>query len=131
MRISVGIDIRRNAREVARFLQGVSPFAPEARWVRPESLHITLKFIGEQKKGTGCGDWEALESVQSNPFEVGLAGTGFLPTPKSPRVFWVGIQAGEQLAHLAADVDAAVHELGIPRGGTKIQPAPDSGPWRR
>ena len=45
----IGIDLDSEVRErIARFLEGVEGFAPEARWVRPESLHITLKFIGEQ-----------------------------------------------------------------------------------
>ena len=50
MRIFIGIDLNDEIRgRIARFLEGVSGFAPEARWVRPESLHVTLKFIGEQK----------------------------------------------------------------------------------
>jgi 2'-5' RNA ligase len=123
MRIFVGIDISEEVREkIARFLEGVSPFASEARWVRPESLHITLKFIGEQKQEQVTAIGKALESVQSNPFEVGLAGTGFFPSPTSPRVFWIGIRAGAQLAQLAADVDAAVHGLGIPREERKFSP---------
>ena len=49
MRIFIGIDLDPEIRaRIARFLEGVQGFAPEARWVRPESLHITLKFIGEQ-----------------------------------------------------------------------------------
>ncbi len=123
MRIFVGIDISEEVREkIARFLEGVSPFASEARWVRPESLHITLKFIGEQKKEEVNAIGKCLESVQSRPFEIGLAGTGFFPSPKAPRVFWVGIRTGVQLAQLAADVDAAVHELGIPREERAFSP---------
>src|SRR5438105_3157397 len=50
MRLFVGLDIDDPIRDrVSRFLEGVREFAPDARWVRPESLHITLKFIGEQK----------------------------------------------------------------------------------
>ena len=46
--LSASISTLKSARRIARFLEGVQGFAPEARWVRPESLHITLKFIGEQ-----------------------------------------------------------------------------------
>ena len=50
MRVFIGIDLDQEIRaKIARFLEGVSGFAPEARWARPKSLHITLKFIGEQK----------------------------------------------------------------------------------
>ena len=51
MRVFIGIDLEEEIRgKIARFLEGVTGFAPEARWVHPESLHITLKFIGEQKQ---------------------------------------------------------------------------------
>jgi 2'-5' RNA ligase len=123
MRIFVGIDMSEGVREkIARFLEGVGPFASEARWVRPESLHITLKFIGEQKPEQVAAIGKSLVRVQSSPFEIGLAGTGFFPSPKAPRVFWIGIRAGAQLAQLAADVDATVHELGIPREERKFSP---------
>ena len=46
MRLFVGLDIDDPIRaRISRFLEGVREFAPDARWVRPESLHITLKFI--------------------------------------------------------------------------------------
>jgi 2'-5' RNA ligase len=46
MRIFIGIDLVPEVRaRIARFAEGVQGFASEARWVRPESLHITLKFI--------------------------------------------------------------------------------------
>ena len=48
MRLFVALDIDEDIRgRIARFLDGVRGFAPDARWVRPESLHVTLKFIGE------------------------------------------------------------------------------------
>jgi 2'-5' RNA ligase len=51
-----------------------------------------------------------------------LSGFGFFPTAKSPRVFWIGIQAGPELAKLARDIDAAVAELGIPGEERQFSP---------
>ena len=49
MRLFVALDIDEEIRHrIARFIDGIEGFAPEARWVTPESLHVTLKFIGEQ-----------------------------------------------------------------------------------
>ena len=49
MRIFVALDIDDAIRQrIQRFIEGVSGFAPDARWVRPESLHVTLKFVGEK-----------------------------------------------------------------------------------
>jgi len=123
MRIFIGIDLDEEIRsKIARFLEGVCGFAPDARWVRPESLHITLKFIGEQKPEQVAAITQKLRGAQSSAFEVCFAGYGFFPTAKSPRVFWIGIHADTQLAQLAANIDAAVGELGIPREEREFSP---------
>ncbi|HYW37693.1 MAG TPA: RNA 2',3'-cyclic phosphodiesterase [Terriglobales bacterium] len=115
MRIFIGIDLDSEVRaRIERFLEGVQGFAPDARWARPESLHITLKFIGEQTPERVEAVTERLRRVESSAFEIRFAGYGFFPTAKAPRVFWIGIQAGPQLAELAGSVDATVAELGIP-----------------
>jgi 2'-5' RNA ligase len=123
MRIFIGIDLDEEIRaKIARFLEGVSGFAPEARWVRAESLHVTLKFIGEQKAEQVEAITERLRHVASGACEIHFAGYGFFPTAKAPRVFWVGIHAGPELAHLAGDIDAAVAELGVAREEREFSP---------
>ena len=115
MRIFIGIDLNDEIRgRIARFLEGVSGFAPEARWVRPESLHVTLKFIGEQKMEQVAAITERLRQVRASAFDVRLAGYGFFPTAKAPRVFWIGIHAAPVLGQLARDIDLATAELGVP-----------------
>jgi len=119
----IGIDLDEEIRgKIARFLEGVTGFAPEARWVRPESLHITLKFIGEQNEEKVPAITERLRLVHSEPVEIGMAGYGFFPTPKAPRVFWIGIQAGPALAKLAKQIDDATGELGVPREEREFSP---------
>jgi RNA 2',3'-cyclic 3'-phosphodiesterase len=123
MRIFIGIDLDSDMRaRIERFLQGVQGFAPDARWVRPESLHITLKFIGEQTAGQVAAISERLQRIESSAFEIRSAGYGFFPTAKAPRVFWIGIQAGAQLPKLAENIDMAVAELGIPREDRSYSP---------
>jgi 2'-5' RNA ligase len=123
MRIFIGIDLDDGIRgRIARFLEGVSGFAPEARWVRPESLHITLKFVGEQKEEQVEAITQRLRRVAGAPFEIQVSGYGFFPTAKSPRVLWIGVHAGPQLAQLARDIDLAVAEFGIPREDRPFSP---------
>jgi 2'-5' RNA ligase len=123
MRIFIGIDLDPEVRaRIERFLEGVESFAPDARWVRPESLHITLKFIGEQTPEQVEAITERLRRVEGNAIEIRSAGYGFFPTAKAPRVFWIGIQAGPQLAELAESIDLAVAELGIPREDRPFSP---------
>ncbi|MFZ3342338.1 MAG: RNA 2',3'-cyclic phosphodiesterase [Terriglobales bacterium] len=123
MRIFIGIDLDEGIRgRIARFVEGTSGFAPDARWVRPDSLHITLKFIGEQKAEQVDAITRQLRTIESAPFEIQVSGYGFFPTAKSPRVFWIGVHAGPQLAQLAAKIDAAVADLGIPPEGRPYSP---------
>jgi 2'-5' RNA ligase len=54
MRLFVALGIDDNLRSrIARFLDGVRGFAPDARWARPESLHVTLKFYREKSEAEG------------------------------------------------------------------------------
>ncbi|HMD17012.1 MAG TPA: RNA 2',3'-cyclic phosphodiesterase [Terriglobales bacterium] len=123
MRIFIGIDLDPGVRgRISRFLEGVQEFAPEARWMHPESLHITLKFIGEQSPEQVEAISERLRRVEGGAFEIRVGGYGFFPTAKAPRVFWIGIQAGSQLAELAEHIDMATAELGIPREDRPFTP---------
>src|ERR1700687_5623997 len=123
MRIFICIDLDPEVRaRIERFLEGVEGFAPDARWVRPESLHITLKFIGEQPPERVVAITERLRRVESSAFEIRIRGYGFFPTAKAPRVFWIGIDAGPQLAELAESIDIATAELGIQREDRPFSP---------
>ena len=123
MRIFIGIDLDPEVRtRIERFLEGVEGFAPEARWVRPESLHITLKFVGEQTPERVQAIAEHMQLVESSAFEIRAGGYGFFPTAKAPRVFWIGIHAGPQLAELAESIDMATAKLGIPREDRPYSP---------
>ncbi|HTR24243.1 MAG TPA: RNA 2',3'-cyclic phosphodiesterase [Terriglobales bacterium] len=123
MRIFVGIDLDEAIRgKIARFVEGVSGFAPEARFVRPESLHVTLKFIGEQKPEQVEAVAQKLRGIRGDRFEIRFAEFGFFPTAKSPRVFWIGIHAGPELTALAKRVDDTTAELGVPREDRAYSP---------
>ena len=123
MRLFIALDIDNAIREhIARFLEGVRGFAPDARWVRPESLHVTLKFIGEKPTEKVDEIKLALAEVQGNAFDLSFRGFGFFPTPKAARVFWIGIEAGAVLAALATSVDKATAALGIPREDHPFSP---------
>jgi len=94
-----------------------------ARWVRPENLHVTLKFIGHVDSGKLDAIRAPLGEVRlSSPVEMGFRGLGFFPNGKRPRVFWAGIEASPNLAPLAAEIDARLAKLGIPRETREFAP---------
>jgi 2'-5' RNA ligase len=123
MRLFIALDIDDTIRKrIALFMDGVSPFAPDARWVTPESLHVTLKFIGEQPEGSVDRIRLTLQSVAAGTTEIRFRGFGFFPTAKSARVFWIGMDAGPQLPALAAAIDNATAALGIPKEDRAFSP---------
>ena len=123
MRLFIALDIDDEIRQrLGGFLEGVSGFSPDARWVRLESLHVTLKFIGEKPLETVSALQESLTKVSVPPFSLTFSGTGFFPTAKSPRVFWIGIQAAPELQRLAAAIDDATALLGIPKEDRAFSP---------
>jgi 2'-5' RNA ligase len=123
MRLFIALDIDDAIRErIARFTEGVAGFAPDARWVKPESLHVTLKFIGEQPEAAVERIKQALEKVSGGAAEIQFRGYGFFPTAKSARVFWIGMEAGPQLAALAAAIDEAMASLGIAKEERAFSP---------
>src|SRR5262249_19033999 len=123
MRIFVALDIEESIRErISRFLDGVRAFAPEARWVRPESLHVTLKFIGEKPDEEVDRVKQALASVRAAPVSMTFGSYGFFPTARSARVFWLGLETGPELADLAGTIDQSTAALGIPKEERPFSP---------
>ena len=123
MRLFVALDIDDPIRErIARFVEGVRNFAPDGRWAKEESLHVTLKFIGEQAESSVDRINEALAATAGRSTQVVFRGYGFFPTPNSARVFWIGMEAGPELAALAAEVDAKLTPLGIAKEERNFTP---------
>jgi 2'-5' RNA ligase len=123
MRIFVALDIDDAIRErIQRFMEGVSGFAPDVRWVRSASLHITLKFIGEKPGETVQQIKSALAGMQCEPIEITFRGYGFFPAAKSARVFWLGIESGPRLAALAKAIDESMFVFGTPREDHAFSP---------
>jgi RNA 2',3'-cyclic 3'-phosphodiesterase len=70
------------------------------RWVRPNGIHLTLKFLGDVEDERIPQVQEAVSNAlaQVTPFELKIAGLGCFPKPDAPRVIWVGL--GGNLAGL-------------------------------
>src|SRR3954465_11131688 len=100
MRLFVGLDIPQEIRDrLALFIEGLRSFAPDVRFVNPETFHITLKFIGDTNKLDDIK--RVLTTIHAPAFDVTFSGTGYFPGINNPRVFWAGIQAPPELASLA------------------------------
>lgn len=88
--------------------------AKKPRWVRPENLHVTLKFIGHVDPALLDPIRATLAKLCSNgPVDLRFRGLGFFPNAKRPRVLWAGTAASPNLSSLARDIDASLAKLGI------------------
>jgi RNA 2',3'-cyclic 3'-phosphodiesterase len=114
MRLFVALDIEQEVRgQIRLFMEKIRGLAPDVRWVSAESLHVTLKFIGEQPDANVSKIEHAFRAISVKPFHISFRGSGFFPAEKSARVFWIGIEVEPALAELAAQVEQALVPLGI------------------
>ncbi len=102
-------------REVGR-LRGLGA---EVKWVKPDALHITVKFLGQVDRRDVPGILKALEKAARarKSFLMEIGGLSFFPRPTKPRVVAAGVdEAGAaSLALLAADIEDALVEVGFGR----------------
>jgi 2'-5' RNA ligase len=99
--------------ELRRLDGKASPKKP--KWARPENLHVTLKFIGHIDPGKLDAIRTALTGVHlPEGVRLHFRNIGFFPNEKRPRVVWSGMDASENLALLAHDVDQQIATLGFP-----------------
>lgn len=117
MRLFVALSISAQVREsLASLLSELRRADCKPRWVNPENLHVTLKFIGHIAPEELPNIFEALRKV-ATPSQIALEfrGMGFFPNDRRPTVVWAGIQASPELAALAERIDQSLAASGIPR----------------
>jgi 2'-5' RNA ligase len=118
--LEIPSEVRGNLAALVKELSGLvpanSPNVKRMRWVRPENLHVTLKFIGETPPERLEAIRTALLGVASGQaVEVHFRGLGFFPNERRARVFWAGVEGTPNLATLAGDVDLQLGKAGFPR----------------
>ncbi len=86
---------------------------PGARWVLPEQLHLTLRFIGDIDAAVLSEIIDALDAVASDPFQLSLAGTGCFPPRGKPRVLWAGVEKNEALDNLHDRIESRLRSIGL------------------
>jgi 2'-5' RNA ligase len=122
VRLFVALEIPASVREaLAELIKEMREIAPKAKWVRPENLHVTLKFLGETAAEKLIST--SLESVRSEAtVEMEFRGLGFFPNQKRARVLWAGVKASANLSGLAGDVDRALTTMGYPAETREFTP---------
>lgn len=96
------------------------------RWVNPQSIHLTLKFLGEitlaQVEEVCKGVEKAAAGIP--PFSLKSGSKGAFPSPKRPRVFWIGLaEIGDQhLFDLQKNIEEEMALCGFPKEERVFKP---------
>ena len=110
IRLFIGIPLPDNLRQRLALMQaGV----PDARWVPPENLHLTLRFIGEVEEPAAQDVHDALSRLNIAAFPLTLRGAGLFSAGKRPRALWVGVEENPALHYLQSKVERAVQKAGL------------------
>ncbi len=101
------------------------------RWVKDQSFHLTLKFLGEIPEERVAAVGDALERATRSRelFIFGCRGLGVFPDIRRPRVLWAGLE-GKWLVPLAAAVEERLEEVGFARERREFKPHLTIGRWR-
>jgi len=119
MRLFVGIALPEDLRvRLSKMQQGV----PAARWVDPDNLHLTLRFIGEVDSVQAQDLDAALIQVRAARFDARLAGVGRFGQGRKARALWVGVEPVPELDRLERRVERAVQSAGFAPAGRKFKP---------
>jgi len=97
----------------------------QVRWVRPEGIHLTLKFLGDVPADRVGQVGDALRRACDGfgPLSLTLADLGCFPNLRRPRVVWVGVQGDvDALGRLQASVEKHVAPLGFPTEKRRFSP---------
>jgi RNA 2',3'-cyclic 3'-phosphodiesterase len=103
---------------IHKIQQGLRSYGFKARWVRPENIHLTLKFLGDinSEDIKKAGDAIISAAGENASMSLGAKGIGVFPGVKRPRVIWTGI-AGQtkELADLQKTLDGKLETIGFPK----------------
>jgi 2'-5' RNA ligase len=113
---------------LASIIEELKGHHASVRWVPPQNIHLTLRFLGEITD-------EQLEVARSLPeadaslhaFTVRLHGLGSFPMMRSPRVLWAGIEGEQQtdtdhLFHLHGRTESWAREIGLQPENRRFSP---------
>lgn len=119
IRLFVGLELPEDMRQR---LAGLGGGVPGARWVAPESLHLTVRFIGEVDEGRFEDIQVALARVKAPAFDLTLAGVATFGKAKKPHTLFVGVARNASLSALHAKVDRALVSAGLDPESRKYSP---------
>lgn len=108
-------------------------------WSRPDTWHLTLKFLGETDETRVPAIRDGLATLRFPRFTLRAGGAGAFPNAQRPKVVWLGLAEGaDQVSALAGLVEDGLAAMDVPRERKRFRPhltlgrmrKPGPGDWR-
>ena len=119
IRLFVAIDLPEEVRgRLAQLCGGV----PGARWMEPQSYHVTLRFIGDAPEDVAQDIHAALSALRAPSFDLTLGGVGAFSKGRQLHTLFVGVEKTPPLLHLHDKIERALTCLGLEPDNRKFSP---------
>jgi len=118
MRAFIAIEISDQIKDILARLESHLKYAgADVKWVNPEIIHLTLKFLGEITDSKCEAVKSALDVIakRAKPFVMTVKDVGTFPNSARPRVIWAGLGNGAfETAELAGQIEDSLSKIGFP-----------------
>jgi len=112
--IAFDIDDEQIIKRFSEAQQMLARTGADLKLVKPENIHVTMRFLGNITPPMVDSIYEAMQKVSFSLFEVEIRGLGAFPKLQYARVIWAGIRKGaEQLSNISDRLEPKLRELGF------------------
>src|SRR4030043_96643 len=119
MRTFIAIELPPEIRDsLSRLQEELKATQADVKWVEPQNIHLTLKFLGEVEEKKIAKITEIMEDTAGkiNKFPARLTSLGAFPKIDFPRVIWVGLDtADKEIRQIAKELEEKIAKIGIPK----------------
>ena len=126
MRTFIAVELPDDIRHtIAEYSESLSGVIPQVKWVAPENLHLTMKFLDEVPEGRLDPVKECVARAVEGfgPFTVELEHLGFFPNSHQPRVIWIGASGGaDHLLEIFQKLEDCLESMGFDRDAKTFSP---------
>lgn len=116
MRLFIALDLPQSLKEeLSRLTAKLKKYDADTKWVEPQNLHLSFKFLGEVGDDKIKNIEEILITIgkKYKTLELNLEKFGFFPNEKSPRVFFVATDKEEELKKIYSSLEDALQNIGF------------------
>jgi 2'-5' RNA ligase len=126
IRTFICIEIPETIKErIAELQRALRRIDSRVSWTKPSNIHLTLKFLGDVSESRIDSVRLATEraAISIAPFEIEVGGAGCFPSPRAPRVLWIGlVTLPDALKQLHERLEAELFREGFPREAKRFAP---------